>query len=201
MGEGANRNTDVEGLPLSFEEQKLRQESAFREREITLKEQEARRSRWSNPLVLAIFAATVAATGNAAVMFVNNHFQQRFELTRAQQTLDLERHKADAARVLEVIKTTDPFKIRENLLFLERVGLVTDPTIMVPLRQYAISLAVAELQSFPNQERRGLVNRYLEERNFEAAKNELESLIAGIKQDLKETQEQLDSINKLLGRD
>jgi len=143
------------------EREKWLAESAFRERELALKEHEharldaelqlkrddARRSRWSSPLVIAILGAVAAAVGNAAVSWQNGKAQRELEDARAkvaqstQETnnknqLDIESFKAEAARVFEVVKTSDPDKAADNLKFLVDVGLISNDNVKSGLVSY-----------------------------------------------------------------
>jgi beta-lactamase regulating signal transducer with metallopeptidase domain len=68
----------VELLRLRFDQEKWKAEiemserdHALKEREQALKERQQESSRWTNPLVVAIFAAALAALGNAVVAVVN----------------------------------------------------------------------------------------------------------------------------------
>lgn len=97
-------------------ETRLRErEIAVKEAELALKTNEAASASWRNPLVAAIFAATVAAMGNAVVSALNGNSQRQ-----------LERDKAEEARILEMIKTGDPESAAENLRFLLEAGLIGD---------------------------------------------------------------------------
>jgi hypothetical protein len=111
---------------LEFEREKWRDEYELRKREVAVKEREAKvredeasRWWWSTPLALvaaAVVGAAIGAGGNALVAWLNG-----------QQALVLEETKAEAARILEVIKTGDPDKAAENLKFLLDVDLINDP--------------------------------------------------------------------------
>jgi len=138
-GLGTNRNANCQTGPhveintmppeqsaLEFERQKWRDEYELREREIKVKEREASRSRWSSPLVLAVLAAAIAALGNAAAIWLTGRSQHDLETTKAEQTRVLEEGKAEAARILEMIKTGDPEKAADNLKFLLDAGLISD---------------------------------------------------------------------------
>jgi hypothetical protein len=103
---------------LEFEREKWRGEYELREREIKVKEREASRSRWSSPLVLALLAAAIGAFGNAVAMWLNGRAQHDLETTKAEQARVLEEGKAEATRILEMIKTGDPEKAADNLKFL-----------------------------------------------------------------------------------
>src|SRR4051812_36843924 len=94
--------------PKSLEQQKWEFEKSVKERELALKEREQttkegdlelKRSeqaaaRWKNPLLLAFFGAVLAALSNSYVSFENS-----------KATRELEKLKAEQARVLEMIKT------------------------------------------------------------------------------------------------
>jgi hypothetical protein len=84
------------------------------------------RDQWRNPLVVAIFAATIAAAGNAVIAFSNGVLQRH-----------LEAQKAESARILEMIKTDgDADKAAENLDFLIQSGLVDDINRLQKLRAF-----------------------------------------------------------------
>ena len=100
---------------LEFEREKWRAEYELRKRELDLKERDATRSQWSSPLVLAISAGVVAGFFNAAIAWVNGIQARTVEETRA-----------EAARILEVIKTGDADKAAVNLKFLVDAGLISD---------------------------------------------------------------------------
>lgn len=93
-----------------------------RERELFLKEKEIeakllelRRSQFANPLAIAIFAASIAAAGNIYVSYQNGIEQQI-----------VEEGKAEAARILEAIKTSDADSAAANLRFLLGAGLINN---------------------------------------------------------------------------
>jgi poly(3-hydroxybutyrate) depolymerase len=118
--------SSADAAKLEFEREKWAAEVALRTRELEIREREQHRSRWSNPLVLAILAAAVAAFGNLAVSWLNGSQQltAQQQSNRAQEAL--EAFKADSARLLEMIKTHDPDKAAENLSFLLEAGLITN---------------------------------------------------------------------------
>jgi hypothetical protein len=143
--------TSVSAADAEFEREKWAAELRIREREIAVKEREQdtkdrelqskireeKRARWTNPLVLAVLAASLAAAGNAAVALINGILQRSVEETRAVAQNSLETRKADAeqnveeakaeaARILEVIKTNDPDKAAVNLDFLLQTGLIAN---------------------------------------------------------------------------
>lgn len=106
-------------------------ETVLKERQLALQEQEARQKQrqaaWSNPLVLAILAAALAATGNAVVAWFNGRAQLQLERAKFDGQMAIEDAKAEAGRIFEVIKTGDPDKAAQNLDFLVQAGLIVDP--------------------------------------------------------------------------
>jgi hypothetical protein len=140
-----------EQTPLEFEREKWLSEHELRKRELEIKEREQSRSRWSNPLVLAVLAAAIAALGNAVTIWMNGREQRALEATRAEQARALEESKAEAARILEVIRTgNDADKAAVNLKFLRSAS---SPTLIVGEIFKAIWLA-----SPPEQAPRFLLN-------------------------------------------
>src|ERR1700686_3738268 len=111
--------------PNDFEREKWRADCELRKREIEITEREQARSRWSNPIVLAVLAAALAGLGNAAATWLNGIEQRKLETERAEQAKIMEETKAEAARILEVIKTGDADKAATNLKFLADMGLIS----------------------------------------------------------------------------
>src|SRR5262245_35498578 len=125
-----------------WEREKWTAEHKLRERELTLKEKELEDNRkemhskrkeewwarWTTPLVLAVLAAAVAAGGNAYVAYLTGGAQVALEREKSNAERTIEETKAEAARILEVIKTGDPEKAKANLAFLSEAGLIADPT-------------------------------------------------------------------------
>lgn len=97
----------------------------LKERELGLREREHNRGRWSNPLVVAILVAGLAAGGNAVVSLVNG-----------QQAFRLEKVKQDATLILESIKTYEPDKAAGNLRLLVDVGLISDRETNASVRAF-----------------------------------------------------------------
>ena len=94
-------------------------------------------SRWSGPLVLAIFTAALAAFGNILLAYVNYSAQR-----------DLERAKGEAVLILEMIKTT-PEKARVNLQFLVDAGLISEERQIAKLKAYFASTQPEKGPSLP----------------------------------------------------
>jgi hypothetical protein len=117
------------------------------EDELLLKKEEARRSRWSSPLVVAIAGAALAGLVNAGVAWQSASAQRTLENDRAmtaqkaqeannKSQLALEEFKAESGRLFEAVKINDPDKAANNLQFLLDVGLVTNPDIRSGLADY-----------------------------------------------------------------
>jgi hypothetical protein len=130
-------NDELERTRFEFECERSKAEDGFRREEIELKREELSRSRWVNPLVIAVFAAAAAALGNAGITFISSYqklklemekatLNQKLNLEQSRTTLELEKTKSEAARILEVVKTNDPDKAAANLRFLIDTGLISD---------------------------------------------------------------------------
>jgi GH24 family phage-related lysozyme (muramidase)/Skp family chaperone for outer membrane proteins len=123
----------------SLERERWEAECAFRDREVAVKERELQHktdelaherakqetSRWTNPLVIAVAAAAVAAMGNAFVSYQNDLAQRNLQATQGEQ-----------ARILAMIQTPNPDQAATNLKFLLDSGLVTDSGTTARLRSY-----------------------------------------------------------------
>jgi hypothetical protein len=110
----------------------------LRERELALRDREARRARLWNPLAIAILGAAVAAAGNAYVSWQNSR-----------STLEVETFKAEAARVFEVVKTSDPDAAARNLSFLLDTGLIQSGATVTNVRRYLKERKSGEGVSLP----------------------------------------------------
>ena len=154
----------------------LEREVAVKENEQGLKAREQARSRWANPLVIAVFAAALAALGNAGVAWINGWEERRLEDTRNKAQLALEREKAttenqleksktdglqaieetkaEAARILEVIKTSDPDTAAVNLSFLLETGLIANESRRKSLSAFLAKRTAGEGPSLPNDTQR-----------------------------------------------
>jgi hypothetical protein len=125
-----------EQTPNDFEREKWRTDCELRKREIEIKEREQARSRWSNPIVLAVLAAALAGLGNAAATWLNGIEQRKLEAERTEQAKIMEETRAEAARILEVIKTDTPDKAATNLKFLADVGLISNADRLQHIRTF-----------------------------------------------------------------
>lgn len=107
-----------------------------RQEEIVLKRKEMLILRWTNPLVLAIFSAEIAGFASVGVNALNNYYALKLEDKKATQTLDLERNKAETARILEMIKTGDVEHAAANLRFLADSGLIGDEVLLKKIQKF-----------------------------------------------------------------
>ena len=116
----SDNGVNIELEKLKFEREKFEKESELLERELVLKERQNKSKIWKNPTYIAVFAAIIGLIGNAFVAYFNNYSQLR-----------IERQKAEAARILEVVKTGDSDKAAENLEFLLESGLLSKDTTKI----------------------------------------------------------------------
>lgn len=138
---------DLEQKKFDADNKARDREHELKEKEVNLKAMEVERSRWTNPLVIAIFSAALAGLINAGLNWLNNNSQYQLEATksadtialedrRSGATLALERSKAESDRILEMLKAPDSDKVAENLNFLIDTGLVTDTTLIPKIKNY-----------------------------------------------------------------
>jgi hypothetical protein len=128
---------------LAWEQQKWRDEYQLKtreldlkQREFDLKEKEEQRSKWSNPLVVAILAAAVAGLSNALVAMINGRLQRELEQSKAAESLRIEESRSEAGRILEMIKTGEPDKAAGNLKFLLDTGLISNEQRVMQIQHY-----------------------------------------------------------------
>jgi len=117
-----------------FAQRKWDDERELRKRGLDLQEletkakiEEQRRSRMWNPLVIAVIAAALAATRNAVIAWMNGQSQMTVERTKNDKEFKIEEEKAEAARILEAIRTT-PDQAAKNLRLLLDAGLISSRT-------------------------------------------------------------------------
>ena len=84
---------------LELKEQHQKYEFDLRREELTLKQDEAARSRWINPLVIAVLAAAAGAFGNAGVAWFNGSEQRKLEDQRARTNIEIENVRSEATRI------------------------------------------------------------------------------------------------------
>jgi len=132
MSTAPNPNVDFERekwlAQIEFEREKWHAEIEF-------KKAEAKLSRWTNPIVLAILGATVTGLVTVGSNSLNNRYQLDLEDKRARATFRLEEDKAEATRILEAIKGNTE-KAGDNLYFLIQSGLVAEEPLATKLRQF-----------------------------------------------------------------
>ena len=124
---------------LELDEKKAEREHQVCLRELALKEAEVKRSRWSSPLVLSIVAATIAAGSNGYISWLNGVNQVAVESTRNASLREIEQEKAEANRILDAAKSSDPKDVAAKLKFLIEVGLISNPNRQAALEAYLVS--------------------------------------------------------------
>ena len=139
MNDGGN----LDVARLEFEREKWAADLKLREREFDLrqaeleiKRAEQRGSHWRSPLTVAVFAAALAAAGNAVVALVNGNNQRDLEDRKAKAEIAVEESKAESSRILEMIKTGDPDSAADNLRFLVDTGLIATTTRVEKLSEF-----------------------------------------------------------------
>jgi hypothetical protein len=144
-----------------FEQQKWLDEIRLREKEIEIKAKEAgarskeaentsaqvaftrdeaRRNRWTNPLVVAVFAAAIAGAGNAIVALLNGNAQRETEEIKDDQGLILEAIKANS----------DPDKAAANLRFLVDTALISNSKRRAEIQTYLKNRKPGEGPALPS---------------------------------------------------
>ncbi len=125
------------------EREKFEFDRHLRLKEITLKEAEAtrlaeesKRSRWTNPFVVAIIGAAVVGIGNAAVSVINANYQRALLDTTNQNQGYLESVRAENTNVLEVVKLGDPGKVRNGLCLLLKLNSIKSSTTNAAIQSY-----------------------------------------------------------------
>jgi hypothetical protein len=113
-------------------------ELSLRREELESRQGELARSRWTHPLVVVIIGGCLTALFGMLTTYWNNQASQAQETARA-----------EAARILEVVKTGDPDTAAKNLQFLASVGLVTDERVSQKLRDYIINRLPGQGISLP----------------------------------------------------
>ena len=139
-------------------------------------------------LVLAMLGATIAALGNAVVAVYNGYSARQ-----------LEQNKADADRVLEIVKSHDPATVSSQLIFLADVGLLKDPSIISPLRMWAFKNQISLLSEPGYSPRQRRVLEMLQQGSVASAQVELQALKADVEGELVSLQRELDELKKVQG--
>ncbi len=127
---------EVDLQRLKLDEKIAQQEYGVRLRELELKESEKTTSHWRSPLVLSITAAAIAAAGNMYISGLNGANQLSVESTRIAGQQAIDREKAQAERILEATKSSNPKDAAVKIKFLIDIGLISDPNRQAALEAY-----------------------------------------------------------------
>lgn len=141
--------SDLETERLAFEKQKWLDEVRLREREIAVREADARKSNWRSPLVVAISAAALAAFGNALITWFDGSLARDLEERRSAAQFQLEAQRSDSERILQVIESGDPSAVRNNLEFLIEAGLISDDALRGQLAAYLSATPDSRIPTLP----------------------------------------------------
>lgn len=115
--------------------------------ELELKKQDALRSRWTNPFIVAIIGAILVGVGNIAVTVFNGSSQRNLEQSTAEhqkQLADrnnnysnaLETLREENADLLEVVKLGDPEKVLAGLCLLVKFNSINSPATKYAVQSY-----------------------------------------------------------------
>jgi hypothetical protein len=115
--------------------------------ELKIKQRESERSRWTNPILVAVIGAIIVGIGNGVVSVMNARSQRRVTELNAQSQRDLleltnqhsdsqENIRAENTNVLEVIKLGDPDKIRNGLCMLLSLNSIKSPITNAAIQSY-----------------------------------------------------------------
>src|SRR6202035_740516 len=118
-----------------------KEELALKRRELDVRENESARGRWTNPLVLAVAGAALAAVGNIVATFYTGVQQRALEGIKNTAEVQREHENAESQLILEVIKTANPDKAAENLQFLVDTSLISNSQRRDAIKNYVTSRA------------------------------------------------------------
>jgi len=142
-----NNQSSLELRRLQLDELTAQREFQLRSRELEIKAEEVKKNRWSNPLLLGIIGAIIAASGNLYGTWLNTDNQITVESNKISSQRDSEKRKAEADRISEAIKLPSTAESAERLSFLIKVGLVTDPNTQAALQYYLNEKLVGKVPS------------------------------------------------------
>ncbi|RBP09738.1 hypothetical protein DFR50_12184 [Roseiarcus fermentans] len=114
--EHSGNDISLEERKFAFDREMQLQRNLLNTRELELKENDARRSRWLNPTVIGLIAAASGLFGNMFVALVSSSNSQRIEQFKAQSNL-----------IVQAVGTGDQKSACRNLISFIRLGLLDDP--------------------------------------------------------------------------
>lgn len=120
----------------TFEREKWEQERNLKEREIILREREFNRSRWLNPLVLAVTAAAIAGAFNAWIALKNGRL-----------AIDLEDRSSQLALIVDQLDISSWEESRRRMVLLADMGVIADHELLDRLERSRILPSKSEIES------------------------------------------------------
>ncbi len=100
-------------------------EIGIKEKEAARLARESARSRWTNPFIVAVIGAVFIGLGNSVVSVLNGEYQRKIASQISANQGDVESAKSERTSVLEVIKLSDPEKVRTRLCVLLKLNQIT----------------------------------------------------------------------------
>lgn len=115
--------------------------------DLELRDREAKRSRISNPLVVAIIGAIVVGLGNILVTSINARSSEGIALQNSNAQRDMtqaqiynstaqENMKAENSSILEVVKLSDKDKVKSGLCLLLKLNSIKTDSTNLAVRNY-----------------------------------------------------------------
>lgn len=111
----------------ALEREKFEFDKQMRIAERDLKVTEANRSRWSNPLVVALVGAVLVGIGNIGITFVHESNEQDLAARANLRQSALENFRAENTNIIEILKLSDTEKVRTGLCRLMRLNAIKTP--------------------------------------------------------------------------
>ena len=115
-------------------------EATARDREVSVREQDAARAwKLQSPVTAALVIGVTAVITNALVAYNNGNLEaQKLIETRRLQAI-----QAEQSRLLQALQAP-PDKAADNLQFLLQIGLIADPELVIKLNTYLASRKAGE---------------------------------------------------------
>jgi hypothetical protein len=124
---------------IRLKEIELKESEATRlEEELKIKQRDSKRSRWTNPFIVAIIGATTVGVCSAAVSVLNAKYQRDLADSTNQNQAYLESVRAENANILEIVKLGDPDKVRTGLCLLVKLNSIKSSAANAGIQSYLV---------------------------------------------------------------